>query len=93
MVPITRWIIFRVVTLAGVWPRRLPADQNFYHQHQSFPDGVAQIPDSANTLATLLRETQLPPSSLKFELTEAALTGNVGAAREALNRLHGLGCS
>ena len=40
---------------------------------------------------SLLRETQLPPSLLKFELTEAALIGNVGAARETLDRLHGMG--
>jgi hypothetical protein len=33
----------------------------------------------------------LPPSLLKFELTEAALISNVGAARETLDQLHGLG--
>ena len=30
MVPITRWIILRVVKLAGEWLRRLPANQKFF---------------------------------------------------------------
>jgi EAL domain-containing protein (putative c-di-GMP-specific phosphodiesterase class I) len=33
----------------------------------------------------------MPPSSLKFELTEGGLINNVGAAREVLNQLHGMG--
>jgi hypothetical protein len=30
MVPITRWIILRVVKLAGEWVRRLPANEKFF---------------------------------------------------------------
>jgi EAL domain-containing protein (putative c-di-GMP-specific phosphodiesterase class I) len=30
MVPITRWVILRVVKLAGEWLRRLPANQKFF---------------------------------------------------------------
>ncbi|MGO8828742.1 MAG: putative bifunctional diguanylate cyclase/phosphodiesterase [Steroidobacteraceae bacterium] len=91
MVPITRWIIFKVVTLAGVWLRHLPADQRFYISINLSPTALRD-PGLSEYLATLLRETQLPPSALRFELTELALTGDVGAAREALNRLQGLGC-
>jgi predicted signal transduction protein with EAL and GGDEF domain len=48
-------------------------------------------PGLSEFIGSLLRETQLPPSLLKFELTEAALISNVGVAREVLDRLHGMG--
>jgi EAL domain-containing protein (putative c-di-GMP-specific phosphodiesterase class I) len=48
-------------------------------------------PGLSDYIVTLMRETQIPPWALKFELTEAALLSNVGAARETLERLHALG--
>ena len=90
MVPITRWVILRVIRVAGDWARRLPANQSFFISINLSPTSVRD-PDLSDYVASLLRETQLPPSLLKFELTEAALIGNVGAARETLDRLHGMG--
>jgi diguanylate cyclase (GGDEF)-like protein len=90
MVPITRWIILRVIKLAGEWLRRLPANQKFFISINLSPTALRD-PGLADYLAALLRETQLPPSLLKFELTEAALISNVGAARETLDRLHAMG--
>jgi diguanylate cyclase (GGDEF)-like protein len=90
MVPITRWIILRVVKLAGEWLRRLPANQKFFISVNLSPTALRD-PGMAEYIGSLLRETQLPPSCLKFELTEAALISNVGAARETLDRLHGMG--
>jgi diguanylate cyclase (GGDEF)-like protein len=90
MVPITRWIILRVVKLAGEWLRRLPASQKFFISINLSPTALRD-PGLAEYIGALLRETQLPPSVLKFELTEAALISNVGAARETLERLHGMG--
>jgi diguanylate cyclase (GGDEF)-like protein len=90
MVPITRWIILRVVKLAGEWVRRLPANEKFYISINLSPTAVRD-PGLSDFVATLLQETQLPPSLLKFELTEAALISNVGAARESLERLHAMG--
>jgi diguanylate cyclase (GGDEF)-like protein len=90
MVPITRWIILRVVKLAGEWLRRLPANQKFFISINLSPTALRD-PGLAEYIAALLRETQLPPSLLKFELTEAALISNVGAARETLDRLHAMG--
>ncbi len=89
MVPITRWIILRVVKLAGEWHRRL-AGQNFYITVNLSPTALRD-PELTDYLGSLLKETQLQPSLLKFELTEAALIGNVSAARETLNRLHTMG--
>ena len=90
MVPITRWIILRVVRLAGEWVRRLPANEKFFISINLSPMAVRD-PGLGDFVASLLRETQLPPSFLKFELTEAALISNVGAARETLDQLHGMG--
>ncbi|HUI60846.1 MAG TPA: bifunctional diguanylate cyclase/phosphodiesterase [Steroidobacteraceae bacterium] len=90
MVPITRWIILRVVKLAQEWQRRLPPTQPFFISVNLSPSALRD-PGLADYVATLLRETGLPPPALKFELTEAALINNVGAARETLDRLHGLG--
>jgi diguanylate cyclase (GGDEF)-like protein len=90
MVPITRWIILRVVKLAGEWHRRLSAGQKFYITINLSPTALRD-PELSDYLASLLKETDLPPSLLKFELTELALIGNVAAARETLNRLHSMG--
>lgn len=90
MVPITRWVILRVVRVAGEWLRRLPANQEFFISVNLSPTALRD-PDLSQYVASLLREAQLPPSLFKFELTEAALISNVGAARETLDQLHGLG--
>jgi diguanylate cyclase (GGDEF)-like protein len=90
MVPITRWIILRVVRIAAQWLRRLPADQKFFISINLSPSALRD-PGLSDYIATLLAETKLPPSVLKFELTEAALISNVGAARETLDRLRALG--
>ena len=90
MVPITRWIILRAVRVAEDWRRRLPASQPFFISVNLSPAALRD-PGLSQYVASLLRETQLPPASLKFELTEAALINNVGAARETLDQLHGLG--
>jgi diguanylate cyclase (GGDEF)-like protein len=90
MVPITRWIIHKVVRLAADWQRRLPADQSFFISVNLSPTALRD-PGLGEYVASLLRETQLTPSVIKFELTEAALISNVGAAHESLDRLHGLG--
>lgn len=90
MIPITRWVILRVVKLAGEWLRRLPASQKFFISVNMSPTALRD-PGMVEYIGSLLRETQLPPSVLKFEITEAALISNVGVARETLERLHAMG--
>jgi diguanylate cyclase (GGDEF)-like protein len=90
MVPITRWVIARVVRLAGDWRRRLPANQSFFISVNVSPTALRD-PGLPEHVATLLREADLPPSLLKIELTEAALISDAGAARETLDRLHSMG--
>jgi diguanylate cyclase (GGDEF)-like protein len=90
MVPITRWIIVRVVKLAAEWRRRLPANQDFFISINLSPAALRD-PEFSDYVASVLRDIKLPASLLKFELTEAALIGNVAVARETLDRLHGMG--
>jgi diguanylate cyclase (GGDEF)-like protein len=90
MVSITRRIISRVCKLASTWRQRLPQGQHFF---LSINLSAAVLRDQglSDYVATVLRDTGVPASALKFEVTEAVLISNVGAARDNLGRLHGLG--
>jgi EAL domain-containing protein (putative c-di-GMP-specific phosphodiesterase class I) len=90
MVSITRWVILRVVRTAADWQRRLPPKQAFYISINLSPTALRD-PGLSEFIAALLRETQVAPSLIKFEVTEATLISNVAAARETLDKLHGLG--
>jgi diguanylate cyclase (GGDEF)-like protein len=90
MGPIARWVILRVCRLALDWRQRLPADQRFFLSINLSP---TTLRDSGlgDYVANCVRELGLSPDVLKFELTEAALINNVAAARDTLDKLHGLG--
>jgi len=90
MVAITRRIILRACKLASVWRQRLPRGREFY---LSINLSAAVLRDHgfSEYVAGVLRETGVPAAALKFEVTEAALISNVGAARDLLERLHSLG--
>ena len=89
MVPITRWIVQTVTGLAAEWRRHLPANQKFYVSVNLSPSALRD-PGFGDYVAATLKERTLPPSHLKFELTEMAL-GNVAGVRDCLERLHGMG--
>jgi diguanylate cyclase (GGDEF)-like protein len=89
MAPITRWIVQTVTGVAAEWRRHLPANQKFYVSVNLSPS-VLRDPGFGDYVAATLKQRTLPPSYLKFELTEMAL-GNVAGARECLERLHGMG--
>ena len=90
MASITRWVILRVMRTAADWRRRLPAERAFFLSINLSP---AALRDKglADFVATLLRETPVAPSLVKFEVTEASLISNVAAARETLDSLHRMG--
>jgi EAL domain-containing protein (putative c-di-GMP-specific phosphodiesterase class I) len=90
MAPITRWIIQQVIQVAADWRRHLPADQKFFISINLSPAALRD-PGLDEYVAALLKDKKVPAASLKFELTEQALVGNVAGARESLERLHGLG--
>jgi len=90
MVAITRRIILRACKHAAAWRKRLPGDQPFYISI-NLSAAVLRDQGLSEYVAGVLQETQVPASTLKFEVTEAALISNVGAARDLLERLHSLG--
>lgn len=90
MGPITRWIIVRVAKLAVEWLKRVPAEVKFFISINLSPMAVRD-PGLSDFVTTVLSENNLPPSLIKFELTEAALISDAGAARETLERLHAAG--
>ena len=90
MIPITRWVIQTAIEVAVGWRQQLPADQKFYISVNLSPSAVRD-PVLGSFVAGLLLEKKLLPASLKFELTESALVGNVAATRENLAQLHEMG--
>jgi diguanylate cyclase (GGDEF)-like protein len=90
MVPITRWIILRVLKIVANWRGRLPAGLPFYISI-NLSSTALRDPGLADYVATLLHQTATPAAFIKFEVTEASLIDDVGAVRETLERLHALG--
>lgn len=90
IVPITRWTILRACKLAAEWRLRLPPERDFYLSINLSPAALRD-PELGAYVAQALRDTGIPPSTLKFELTESGLISNPGAARETLDDLHDLG--
>ena len=90
MGPISRWVILRVCRLALDWRQRLPAGQGFYISINLSPTTLRD-PGLGDYIANCVRELGLSADVLKFELTEAALISNVAAARDTLDKLHGMG--
>jgi diguanylate cyclase (GGDEF)-like protein len=90
MVSITRRIVLRVCKLAAIWRHELPKSTDFYLSVNLSP-AVLRDQGFGDYVEGVLRETAIPASMLRFEVTEAALISNVGAARDILERLHSLG--
>ena len=90
MVPITRWVIGRVCRLAGEWRQRLDPGTPFYVS-VNLSAAALRDPHLAAHVASSLERTRVPPSVLKFEITEAGLIDNVGEVRQVLRRLHDMG--
>jgi diguanylate cyclase (GGDEF)-like protein len=90
IIPITRWTILRVCTLAAEWRQRLPREADFYLS-LNLSAAALRDPELSDYVARVLQETATPPRMLKFELTEGGLISNPGATREVLDHLHNLG--
>ena len=90
MVSITRRVVLRVCKLAAAWRRELPKSADFYLS-MNLSAAVLRDQAFAEYVAGVLHEAAIPASMLRFEVTEATLISNVGAARDILERLHGLG--
>ncbi|HEY0687219.1 MAG TPA: bifunctional diguanylate cyclase/phosphodiesterase [Steroidobacter sp.] len=90
IVPITRWTIQQVCTLAAEWRHRLPRERDFYLT-VNVSAAALRDPEFTSFVARVLKETGTPAQNLKLELTEGGLISNPGAARDILDGLHSLG--
>src|SRR5690606_32020571 len=90
IIPITRWTIAQVCTLAAEWRQRLPRGKDFYLT-VNLSGAALRDPELTAYVAKVLEDTGAPPNALKFELTEGGLISNPGAARDVLDDLQNLG--
>jgi diguanylate cyclase (GGDEF)-like protein len=90
IVPVTRWIIQCVCRLAAEWRRRLPQGSDFYISI-NLSGAALRSPQLRDFVAEALRDAQVPPENLKFELSESGIVSNVTSARSALDALHDAG--
>jgi diguanylate cyclase (GGDEF)-like protein len=90
IVPITRWTILQVCTLAAEWRHRLPRDRDFYLT-VNVSAAALRDPDFTSYVEQVLKDTGAAPEHLKLELTEGGLMSNPGGAREILEDLQDLG--
>lgn len=90
IVPITRWTILQVCTLAAEWRHRLPPERDFYLT-VNVSAAALRDPEFTSYVARVLKDTGTAPEVLKLELTEGGLISNPGAARDILDGLHSLG--
>lgn len=90
IVPITRWTILQVCTLAAEWRHRLPRERDFYLT-VNVSAAALRDPEFTSYVAQVLKDTGVSPEYLKLELTEGGLMSNPGGAREILEGLHDLG--
>ena len=89
-VAITRWIIQRACQIGRQWRSMLPAGTEFYFS-VNLSTAALLDPELSDYVHQALSRAEVAPTSLKFEVTESSLISNVGAARQALDRLHALG--
>jgi diguanylate cyclase (GGDEF)-like protein len=89
-VAITRWIIQRACQIGRQWRSMLPAGTEFYFS-VNLSTAALLDPELSEYVRQALDRTEVAPTALKFEVTESSLISNVGAARQALDRLHALG--
>jgi diguanylate cyclase (GGDEF)-like protein len=90
IVPVTRWIIQRVCRLAAEWRQRLPQRDDLFIS-VNLSAAVLRARGLRDDVAQALQEAQLPPASLKFELSEGGLVSNVATARAVLDAFHDMG--
>ncbi|MGK5496986.1 putative bifunctional diguanylate cyclase/phosphodiesterase [Streptomyces sp. URMC 125] len=89
IVPLGRWILAESCRQARRWQRERPGTPLYV----SVNVAVRQVWDSdlVADVASILKETGLPPGLLQLELTESAVMGSAGRPLEALRDLSGMG--
>lgn len=90
ILPINRWVIRRACELGRRWRGFVGPDAGLYVSI-NLAAMALHDPQLVRYVADVLHRTGLPGHALRFEITEADLTPDVGAARERLDALHDMG--
>jgi diguanylate cyclase (GGDEF)-like protein len=90
MVKIDRWVLKSACHQLSTLQHASPAAEAYLISVNLSGKQLMRL-DIAAEISEVLRETQLAPSSLKLEISERALTENLGVARKALAGLETLG--
>jgi diguanylate cyclase (GGDEF)-like protein/PAS domain S-box-containing protein len=90
IVPIGQWVLEEACNQLAQWQAKHPADPPLYMAVNLSGRQFSQ-PDLIENIERVLREHQLPPNSLKLEITESAIMENAEAVTERLLHLRALG--
>jgi diguanylate cyclase (GGDEF)-like protein/PAS domain S-box-containing protein len=90
ILPLGRWVLQRACSDMRAWQQRFPSDPPLTI---AVNVSVRQIqePNFVDEVAEVLRESQLPPSTLILEITESVMMHDVAATVQVLRALKALG--
>ena len=90
IIPIGQWVLREACRQMQEWRRQLPSERALTMSVNLSGKQFSQ-PDLTEQIATILRETGLPPSCLKLEITESMVMENIDTAIGMLTQLRALG--
>ena len=90
IVPLGAWVLSQACRQAKIWQEHQPASHAFM-MSVNISGRQLQNEDLCRVVAETLRESGLPPSSLKLEITESVMMEDIDAAIVRLNALKELG--
>jgi EAL domain-containing protein (putative c-di-GMP-specific phosphodiesterase class I) len=90
ILPIGAWVLAAACRQMGAWQAAFPAARDMTMSVNISARQFAQ-PDLLERVRGVLRETGLPATSLKLEITESAAMGNVTRTQEILEALRAIG--
>jgi EAL domain-containing protein (putative c-di-GMP-specific phosphodiesterase class I) len=90
IVPIGTWVLREACSQARAWQDQFPERSSFVISVNLSARQLQQA-DLTQTVHNILKETGLPPASLKLEITESLIMENIESTVSRLNELKGLG--
>ena len=90
IIPIGQWVLREACRQMQEWRRQLPSERALTMSVNLSGKQFSQ-PDLTEQIAAILRETGLPPSCLKLEITESMVMENIDTAIGMLTQLRALG--
>ena len=89
IIPIGEWMLWESCRQLKIWQTRFPGTPKL---NMNVNLSVRQLsdPNLVACVETILKETGIPPETLKLELTESSLMSDMNSAQSVLGRLQNL---